>query len=83
MEENKQQNILRNFFQSEITWLIGLIMALMAFTYNIIIPLNALQLQLAQIQRDISDLKGYDERITNNSNDIIVIKEQLKRYNIK
>jgi hypothetical protein len=73
----REESILRTILKNEITWLIVLVSAIMAFVYNVIIPLNTMQLTLVQMQTDISGLKGFDTRITVNSNDIIKLQEQM------
>ena len=73
-----EESILRKAFRHEITWLIFLIGAIMAFVYNVIIPVNAIQLQLVQIQADIANIKTFDPRITDNANDLIKLKIQVE-----
>lgn len=82
----KMQNedtIVKKVLQSEITWLIILVSAIMAFVYNVIIPLNTMQFQLIQIQNDIASIKSYDARIIANSNDILILKQKVNELERK
>lgn len=49
----------------------------------VILPLQEIQIKLAQVQLDILEIKGYKETIDGNSTDIVILKEKLKQYNIK
>ena len=51
--EEKQQNAVRTALRSEITWLISFIICLMGFVTTVIMPLQKVQIQLAQIQTDL------------------------------
>ena len=76
--QQQEENIVRKVLKNEITWVISIATFIIAFFTQVIIPINTIQLQLVSIQSDITTIKGYDTRITQNSNDIIVLKEQIK-----
>lgn len=76
--QHQEENIVRKVLKNEITWIISIATFIIAFFTQVIIPINTIQLQLVSIQSDITTIKGYDARITQNSNDIIVLKEQTK-----
>ena len=76
--QQQEENIVRKVLKNEITWIISIATFIIAFFTQVIIPINTIQLQLVSIQSDITTIKGYDARITQNSNDIIVLKEQTK-----
>lgn len=70
MEETNLRKILRN----EITWVVFLIGAILSFVKGVIIPINNIQLSVTEMQKSIVEIQRYDERITQNSNDIIRIQ---------
>ena len=74
----EKENTIRRIMKNEITWIISIIITVYAFFTQIVAPINDIQFQLAQINKDISELKGYDVRITKNSNSIIAIQTKLK-----
>jgi len=51
--EEKQQNAVRTVLRSEITWLVSFVLFIMGFVTTVIMPLQKVQLQLAQIQIDV------------------------------
>lgn len=51
--EEKNQNAVRSVLRSEITWLISFIFCIMGFVTSVVMPLQKLQIQLAQIQSDL------------------------------
>lgn len=90
----KQESLIKKVFQSEIAQLAAIAAGVWFFVTTVIIPLNSIEASLATIQVTLSDLKvantDFNNRITNNSNDILTVKgditllkDRLKRYNIK
>lgn len=77
-----QENILRKILRDEITWLVFFLTAVYAFISQIIIPMNTIQIQLAALSIQLQEIKSYnasnDARITQNSNDILVLKQLIK-----
>ncbi len=73
-----QENIIRTVLKSEVTWIIGILTFVATFVTGVIIPINTMQIQLASIQGDIVTLKSFDNRITANANDIIVLQQEIK-----
>lgn len=51
--EEQQQNVVRTVLRSEITWLVSFVLFIMGFVTTVIMPLQKVQLQLAQIQIDV------------------------------
>ena len=51
--EDTNQNAVRSILRSEITWLISFIICIMGFVTSVVMPLQKLQIQLAQIQSDL------------------------------
>lgn len=51
--EAKEQNLFQQFFRNELTWLGMIIIAIWAFVQTVVIPINNLQIQLAQIQQQL------------------------------
>ena len=74
----EKETTFRAVIKNEFTWLIMLGGVLWATFVTIVIPLNNVQLTVLQIQQDITEIKKYDQRITANSNDLILIKDRLK-----
>jgi len=78
-ETKNEESVIRTILKNEITWVVLIGGFVVTFFTQVIIPINTIQLQLVSIQNDITSLRGYDSRITQNSNDILVLKEQVKR----
>lgn len=49
----EEQNTIRTVLRSEITWLISFIVCVMGFVTTVIMPLQKVQIQLAQIQTEL------------------------------
>lgn len=50
MTTEKTQNLFQSFFRSELTWLGMIVVCVYGFIVTVVIPVNNLQLQVAQIQ---------------------------------
>jgi hypothetical protein len=62
MSKNNDESVLRKLLRSEITWTVSVVIGVMGFVKTVVIPINNLQLQVAEIQRGInSDRSRYDE----------------------
>lgn len=72
-----EQNVVRMVLKNEITWIVFIIAAVFGCVKEVILPIQALQFQIASLQSDISTIKGYDQRITQNTTDIIVLQDRL------
>ena len=58
--EPQQESMLRKLLKHEATWVVSIILAVMGFVNTVILPIQKMQIQLAQIQSDIADNKaGY------------------------
>lgn len=75
---NNEENKFRIFFKNEFTWAATILMAGWTCVHWIILPLNTIQIQIAGLTKDISDIKAYDSRITTNANDILTLQGQVK-----
>ena len=71
MSKEKEVNIVRSVLRNEITWLITLILSVWGFVVTVILPLQSLQIQVAQVQHDVSDGKIDIAKIANDNNNII------------
>lgn len=76
----KEENLIRSVFKNEITWIIVVITVFYGFIKTVVLPLEKLEIQITQVQVDISNVKTYDARITKNADDIIVLQEELKQF---
>lgn len=86
-DDQRNESIVRQVLKNEITWLVMLVATIMAFVYNVIIPVNQIQLQLLQVQKDIAEIRGQQTFVSENARNITVLQEQVKniteRLNIK
>ncbi len=48
--EAKEQNLFQQFFRNEVTWLGMIIATVWAFVTTVVLPLQKLQIQVAQVQ---------------------------------
>jgi len=61
----QEQITIRKIMQNEFTWLAMIIAAVMGFVSSVILPLQKIQIQLIQIQADISETqRDYQIAIT-------------------
>lgn len=82
METFQETNAIRTVLRSEITWVIFIIGTIWGGVTGIILPLQKVQIQLIQMQSQIASIQIYGEKITQNSNDILVLQEKIKNlYN--
>lgn len=49
----QEQNAIRTVLRSEVTWLLTFVGCIMGFVTTVIMPLQRVQIQLAQIQTDL------------------------------
>ncbi len=81
----EKENIIRTILKNEITWVVLIGGFIATFFSQVVIPINNIQIQLVQIQQNQQDIKkvtdGFDVRITANANDLILLKEQIRRIN--
>ena len=54
MSEQENSNAVRTILRSEITWLISFIALIMGFVSTVVLPLQSLQIQLTEVQTDIT-----------------------------
>lgn len=81
----EQESAIRKILKNEFAQ-IGAILGVVWFAItNFVIPMNNIQLKLSDIQVTLTDIKSInsslDARITQNSNDIIKLKERMTKYN--
>jgi len=75
----EKENIIRTILKNEITWLIMLVGAISSFFSFVVIPINHLNYQVAQIQIDILSIKSSVAQVSNNTTAIAILQEQVKR----
>jgi hypothetical protein len=84
---NEQESLVRKVLKNEIVQVVGIAASIWFFVTTVILPINNIQYSLASIQLSLAELKtngtNLDAKILANSNDILVLKERLSRYNIK
>lgn len=69
-ESPKSESFIRAVLQNEITWLFLIITGVFGFVSTVVLPIQKLQLQVTQIQTDLTDSKlGYKD-ILENYNDL-------------
>lgn len=82
-----EETMIRKVLKNEIVQMLGMATSIWFFVTTVILPINKIQFSLAEIQLSLAELKAngvnFDARITSNTNDIIVFKERLRKYNIK
>ena len=55
MQNNKvEQNVVKQFLRSEITWTVSIILAVMGFVGYVVLPIQALQLGQLKIQEQLT-----------------------------
>lgn len=69
-----KQNLFQQAVRNELVWMGTIIIAVIGFVYKVIIPLNTIQVEMFQV---LTQYKNYDDRITQNSNDIIKLQDAL------
>jgi hypothetical protein len=74
MENQSEENVIRSVLKNEITWLILISSSIFTLVYKVIIPINNTQLEVTQLSQQVASLQSYDSRITNNTDNIIVLK---------
>lgn len=77
----KQQNLFQTFFRNELTWLGMVILAIWGFVTSVVLPLQKLQIQVAQIQ---TQLKSQSDTYNSFSQSVqnISTKQQLDEQEI-
>jgi hypothetical protein len=78
MENQSEENVIRSVLKNEITWLILISSSIFTLVYKVIIPINNTQLEVTQLSQQVASLQSYDSRITNNTDNIIVLQQQIK-----
>jgi uncharacterized membrane protein YccF (DUF307 family) len=65
-----QETVVRSVLKSEITWLIFVIVTIMGFVTSVVMPLQKVQLDIANISLQISENKIIYERIETRLNKV-------------
>lgn len=73
-----EENLIRAVLKNEVTWLILIVSSIFTIVYKVIIPLNNAQIELVQLGEQIASLQSYDSRITSNTDNIIVLQQQVQ-----
>ena len=60
MEEEREIGLVRSVLRSELTWLVFLIAGIWGFVTTVVLPLQRLQIQLTQIQIELSAVVDKD-----------------------
>lgn len=68
--DTNQKSIIRTILQSEITWLVFTIATVMAFVTTVVLPIQAIQLELVHIHTVISENKTFTEKALNEHQDL-------------
>lgn len=61
--KSKEENAIRAVLRNEITWIVFIVGAIWGMVAGVVLPLQKLQLQVAQIQMDIADFKTTNTQI--------------------
>lgn len=79
--ENPQISVIKKVLNNEYAQVMGIIGCCWFFVMNVILPIANIDSQLASIQITLADTKitniSLDARITQNSNDIIKLQQQI------
>ena len=79
---DKEENIVRKILKNEITWVFFLLTGGWVIVSTIILPINTIQTQLAQIQTNISDSKTNVIQLQTEYNDldnrVSVLEQEVK-----
>ena len=84
-QNNEEQNIIRQIFRSEITWILSLVGGIWGFVATVVMPIQALQLGQAEIQKQLNhESERYvdtESRVTSlEKNQAVIISTlQIKR----
>lgn len=76
---DKQQNLFQQFFRNELVWLGTITLALWGFVVQVVLPIQRIQIELDQVQTSLAQVQGYDQRITENHDEIIKLQDQLSK----
>lgn len=74
----EKENKLRTFFTNELTWIGGIIVVCFTVFETVIVPINVIQVQLADTQSDIKALnKNINQMVASldNENDRLTVLE--------
>jgi hypothetical protein len=82
MSDQEETSIIRAILRSELTWGIFLIGALMGFVSTVVLPIQKLQIQVTQIQLEIThSLATYDqiiERLSDIEKEHVSLETRIK-----
>ncbi len=76
----QEENLVRKIMKSEITWIVMIIGFVTSFFTQVIIPIKTIEIELIALQGSVT---SYSPEITQNSNDIIVLQQQLSFLELK
>lgn len=71
MDKEQEQNAVRAVLRNELTWIVVIIGMVWGGVQGVVLPLQKLQVQLAQIQNDIVDYKKNYEKVMEIHQDIL------------
>lgn len=76
---DKEQNNFQKFFRNELTWFGMVILAFWGVITSIVLPLQKLQIQMAQIQNQLKSVDALNTEIQNISTKQQVDEEELSQ----
>lgn len=71
-------NLIRTVLKNEVTQFLAIASVVFTLVKLVILPIQEMQIRLAQVQGDILEIKGYKTDIAANTNAISVLNSQIK-----
>ena len=68
--KNNEVSLLRAIFRSEITWVISIVAVVWAFVATVVLPINNLQIQVAQVQSQLAGEQTKYDQLNQNIQDV-------------
>jgi len=73
----KEQSAVRAVLRNEITWILFIIGSAWGIVVGVVLPIQALQIQLAQVQTQILDIKSGEANLPQIEQDHAVMKQEI------
>lgn len=79
----EQKSAIQQVLGHEVTKVIFIVATTFSIVKMVILPLQEIQINLAQVQKDIVVFQGYKTLIDQNTTDIAILKTELEQKNGK
>jgi hypothetical protein len=81
--QNRNQNAVRAVLRNELTWILFILGSAWGIVVGVVLPIQSMQIQLAQVQSQILEIKNTQADIPQIKTDHAVMNTEIDQLNIE